>query len=43
MGNAASPVTYEGSGEPEDFLAMVRRMRPELMPGERGELTWTWT
>lgn len=36
MGNAASLVTYEGSGEPEDFLAVVRRMRPELVPGEEG-------
>ena len=34
MANAASLVTYEGSGEPEDFLAVVRRMRPDLATGE---------
>lgn len=36
MENAASLVTYEGSGEPEDTLEMVRRMRPELIPSEEG-------
>lgn len=30
MGNAASLVTWEGSGEPEDFLAVVRGTRPDL-------------
>lgn len=36
MGSAASLVTCEGSGDPEDFLAVVRRMRPELIPSEEG-------
>ena len=34
MGSAASLMTFEGSGEPEDFLAVVRGMRPKLIQNE---------
>ena len=32
MGSVASLVTFEGSGEPEDFLDVAHGTRPEMMP-----------